>query len=235
MTINELLVSGKRLLRENNIDDYAIIAKLLLASILDCKKEELLINYEKEVLDEKKQEFFNDLERIANGYPLQYLTGKQEFMKMNFFVNESVLIPRADTEVLVEEVIAVGSGKRDILELCTGSGCIAISLAKNMKNAKIIATDISESALNVAKRNSDVLLDNDVIEFKKSDIFENVYGEFDIIVSNPPYIKRDIIKDYNLKYEPSLALDGGEDGLEFYRVIINEGHKYLKENRFYST
>lgn len=131
-------------------------------------------------------------------------------MKMDFYVDENVLIPRSDTEVLVEEVIALSKekNKKEILELCTGSGAIAISLAKYLRNISITATDISEAALNVAKKNEKRLLEKQKIEFIQSDMFENIDRKYDIIVSNPPYIKTDVIKEYVLKYEPKLALDG---------------------------
>lgn len=150
---------------------------------------------------------------------------------MKFFVDENVLIPRYDTEVLVEEVlkIAKNENKKEILELCTGSGIIAISLAKYLEDAKIIATDVSEEALNIAKRNAKNLGQEEKINFVKSDMFEKIDKKFDIIVSNPPYIKTDVIKEYSLEYEPKIALDGGEDGLIFYRTIIENGYKYLNE------
>ena len=128
-------------------------------------------------------------------------------MKMKFFVNENVLVPRADTEILVEEVISLAKGRKDVLELCTGSGIIAISLAKYVDGLKITATDISKCALEVAKKNAKELLQDKNIFFLQSDIYEKVQGKYDIIVSNPPYIKSEEIKKYLLDYEPNLALD----------------------------
>lgn len=124
MTIQEILVKGTKILNKNNIDDAALTAKLLLSKILDFRKEELIIHSDDEVNKNDQEEFLNDIYRIAKGYPIQYLTEKKEFMKMDFFVNENVLIPRADTEILVEEVIKYCKGKKDLLELCTGSGAI---------------------------------------------------------------------------------------------------------------
>lgn len=151
---------------------------------------------------------------------------------MDFYVDENVLIPRNDTEILVEEVIEIckEEGKKDVLELCVGSGAIAISLAKYLEDVNLLGVDISEEVVEVAKKNAKNLLKDKAIQFIKSDMFENVEGKFDVIVSNPPYIKTRVIKEYNLKFEPKLALDGGEDGLEFYNIIINEGYKYLKTN-----
>ena len=147
---------------------------------------------------------------------------------MQFIVNENVLIPRADTEILVEEAIKLIQSKNHILEMCTGSGAIAISLAKYIKNVNITATDISKEALEIAKQNAKKLLKKQDIEFIQSDMFENVKNKYNIIISNPPYIKTEEIKEYKLQYEPKLALDGGEDGLRFYRKIIQEGIKHLK-------
>lgn len=151
---------------------------------------------------------------------------------MNFFVNENVLVPRSDTETLVEEVIKLSKelDKKDILELCTGSGVIAVSLKKYLEKVDVTATDISTKALEVAKKNAKQLLEKNNIEFIQSNMFEKIHGKYDIIVSNPPYIETEVMKEYNLEFEPRLALDGGQDGLEFYKIIIKEGHKYLKEN-----
>lgn len=169
---------------------------------------------------------------MAEGYPLQYLTHKKEFMKMDFYVDEDVLIPRNDTEILVEEVIRVckEEGKKDILELCVGSGAIAISLAKYLEAVNITGIDISEGAIEIAKKNAKKLLKDEGIKFIQSDMFQNVDGKFDVIVSNPPYIKSKVIENYSLAFEPHLALDGGEDGLEFYSIIINEAYKYLEKD-----
>lgn len=163
---------------------------------------------------------------------MQYITNYQEFMGMKFFVNENVLVPRSDTETLVEEVIKLAKeeNKKDIIELCTGSGIIAISLKKYLEEANVIATDISTKALEIAKRNTKQLLEEDKIKFIQSDMFEKITGKYDIIISNPPYIKTEVIKEYSLEFEPIFALDGGQDGLEFYKIIIKEGYKYLKRN-----
>ena len=154
-------------------------------------------------------------------------------MKLNFFVNENVLIPRQDTEILVEEVmnIAKKTNAKTILDLCTGSGAIAVSLAKYIPNTEITAVDISQEALKVAKKNA---ISNEVenqITFISSDLFTNLENQkFDIIVSNPPYIKEGVMKelDKEVKMEPELALNGGKDGLYFYRKIVSNAYQYLK-------
>lgn len=163
---------------------------------------------------------------------MQYLIKAKEFMGMNFYVDEDVLVPRSDTEILVEEAIKILKQRKNvkILELCTGSGIIAVSLEKELKNADITAIDISKNALEIAKKNESKLIREGKIKFIQSDMFENVQGKFDVIIVNPPYIKTDVIKKYNLKFEPQIALDGGEDGLEFYRIILKQGYEYLKKN-----
>ena len=162
---------------------------------------------------------------------MQYIIGKKDFMGMEFLVNENVLIPRADTEVLVEETIRIAKEGDSILDLCTGSGAIAISLAKYLKDSYIVASDVSIEALKVAELNAKHLIEDKLIYFAQSDMFQKIEQRFDIIVSNPPYIKKEVIKDYDLKYEPIIALDGGNDGLDFYRIIINNAYKYLNEKR----
>lgn len=209
MTIQEALNQGKKILTENNIDEASLISRMLLSHILNCKKEELIIKQE-EMQETQAKEFLDGIKKISQGYPIQYITHSKEFMGMDFYVDENVLIPRADTEILVEEVISLvkENSFKEILELCTGSGSIAISLAKYIEDANITATDISEGALKVAKRNEDRLLEEQNIQFIQSDMFENIDKKYGMIVSNPPYIKTDVIKEFSLEYEPNLALDG---------------------------
>lgn len=202
-------------------------------------KFELVINHTQEVSDERIHYFEAGLEKIKNNIPIQYITNHQEFMKLNFYVDENVLIPQPDTEVLVEEVIKYAKNKNSddsklqILDLCTGSGAIAISLAKYIENCEITATDISSKAIQIAKLNAENNLVHNKINFIESDMFENVQDKkFDIIVSNPPYIESDTILELSLEvqHEPLLALDGGNDGLKFYRNIATNSHKCLCEN-----
>lgn len=175
-----------------------------------------------------------DLERLINNEPIQHILGYQEFMKLKFKVNPDVLIPRQDTEILVEEVLnlAKNSENFSILDLCTGSGAIAISLSKAMNKAKVYAGDISKKALKIAEYNNQNLK-ADVTIFE-TDMFKQVHQKFNIIVSNPPYIKTKVINklDKEVQKEPIIALDGGEDGLFFYKEIINNAYKYLKEDGY---
>ena len=210
MTIQEALIHGKNILTSNHIDEASLISRMLLSYMLKCKKEELIIRENEEIKEEKAKEYFDGIEKISKGYPVQYITHSKEFMGMDFYVDKNVLIPRADTEILVEEVISLvkENNSKEILELCTGSGAIAISIAKYIGDINITATDISDGALEVAKKNEERLLEKKKIEFVQSDMFEKINKKYDIIVSNPPYIKTDVIKEYSLEYEPQIALDG---------------------------
>ena len=231
MTIKEILSKGMIMLKGNNVDSPKLKARLLLQFILK-KPRQYLIVYDNEEVGKKEQwEYFVNIEKLTNGVPLQHITHQQEFMKMNFFVNENVLIPRPDTEILVEEVIKIASkmSKPKILDLCTGSGAIAIAIAKNVPNAELYAIDISSKAIDVAQKNSKEL--GTKIKFIKSNLFSKLEKmKFDIIVSNPPYIKKDVMKALSkeVKKEPELALDGGIDGLDFYRKITAQAIEYLK-------
>lgn len=164
-------------------------------------------------------------------YHHQHLTGVQNFMGMDFKVSPAVLIPRADTEILVEEVMKDGAVGASILDMCTGSGCIILSLVKYVSGARGMGADISENALAVAKENGSLLgLD---AEFIQSDLYENIDDSFDIIVSNPPYIKTEVIDTLMPEvrdHDPYIALDGGEDGLDFYRKIIAGAVDHLNRN-----
>lgn len=236
MKIEKLLKEGKIKLIENKIEDANLIARVLLEFVLKIDRNELIKKQLQEIEKEKEEEYKQKVEQILQGIPLQYITNSQEFMKLNFFVNENVLIPQPDTEILVEEVIKIAQleNKIRILDICTGSGCIGISLAYYLKNAKITMSDISKNAIEIAKKNAK---ENKVLEktkFIKSDLFENIKEKFDIIVSNPPYIETDVIKNLSkqVQNEPKIALDGGEDGLLFYRKLIKEAPNFLNNNGY---
>lgn len=236
MNIEEILKKEINNLKQNNIENSTLKVKILLANILNVKKEYLLIHSEEEVKQEDKIKYENNINELIKGKPLQYITNKQEFMGLNFYVDENVLIPQPDTEILVEKAIEIAetTQKNKILDMCTGSGCIAISLAKNINNAQIIATDISNNALNVANKNAINHNVENKIKFINSDMFNNIEEKFDIIVSNPPYIETVTINklEIEVQNEPHLALDGGIDGLKFYKIIANNAFKYLNENGY---
>lgn len=236
MNIKQALEEAKNILKSNNFEDSNIIAKELLSYVLKKDKVYLTINSDTALTDTKYAEFTKYIEQIIDGKPLQYITQKQEFMGIDFFVNEDVLIPQPDTEILVETVLDICK-KYDkqslrMLDLCTGSGAIAISLSKIL-NTQVFASDVSTKALKVAEKNN--VMNNTKVEFIESNLFEKINGEkFDIIVSNPPYIKNEEIKSLSkqVQNEPYIALAGGEDGLDFYRKIIDEAYKYINKNGY---
>ena len=230
----ELLKLGENVLKKENIQDSHIKASALLQYVLKQTKQELIINSEEIVEPSKVNEYNNYLQEIIKGTPIQYITKHQQFMALDFYVDENVLIPQPDTEVLVEEGIKIIKEQNmEVLDLCTGSGAIAISIAHYCQNSTVTATDISQEALEVARKNAN--LNNVNIEFIESNLFDKLTERsFDIILSNPPYIETDIINtlEKDVQSEPYIALDGGKDGLEFYKRILNEAHKHLKINGY---
>ena len=233
MKIKEIRALGIQKLNENNIDDAIYKANKLLQYILKIKKIDFILK-ENEYVDIKiEKKYIELLDELIKGKPLQYITHSQEFMKLNFFVDENVLIPQPDTEILVEKALELikDSKNMSILDLCTGSGAIAISIKKYMNNVNMYASDISKKALNIARLNAK---NNDTeIQFIESNMFENIKNlKFDIIVSNPPYIETDAIINLpkDVQNEPILALDGGLDGLTYYKIIRDNGYSFLKHN-----
>lgn len=236
MTILELKKYGKQELSKNNIDDIDIKINCLLKFVLRLDSNQIILKLSESVSERNEMQFEKYINELIKGVPLQYITNNQEFMGMNFYVDENVLIPRPDTEILVEEVIKeskIKQKKLQILDMCTGSGAIAISLAKYIENCSVIAVDISELALKIARKNAKINKVLEKIEFIQSNMFENIKNrKFDILVSNPPYIETNVIENLNkdVKNEPIIALDGGKDGLEFYREIANNIKNELNIN-----
>ncbi len=286
MNQSELLKLGKELLRQEKIEEVEIKARELLEFILKQSREELIINSLEQVSRDKEREYKEKLQQIIQGIPLQYITKKQEFMGLDFYVDENVLIPQPDTETLVEQSLKIIKNIRQnnvgleqtnatsqndlshkendnrpiqVLDLCTGSGAIAISIAKYAQknqdfqieediqqenshypqsredNVSIIASDISSKALEIAKKNSIQNKVEEKIQFIQSDMFEGLTNyKFDVIVSNPPYIETSIIPTLSkeVRHEPTLALDGGKDGLKFYKCILENASNYLKPDGY---
>lgn len=249
MQIKELLKEGKFKLIQNEIDDASIQSKILMQFVLKQSQSFIIACGEKQLEEYQVSEYKSYIDKIIEGKPIQYITNNQEFMKLNFYVDENVLIPQPDTEILVEEVINNCNqdtdegiikdsskeiiSKIEILDLCTGSGAIGISLAKYIKECKVTCTDICMKALQIAKLNAEKNLVHKNMEFILSDLFENLQKiKFDIIVSNPPYIKTEVINTLKkpVQNEPHLALDGGKDGLDFYKKIIKNAPEYLNPN-----
>lgn len=233
MTIMEAIKKGMIELKNSNIETPKLNARLLMQFTLNKSRQYIIVNDQQKLESMEENKYFNRIKKMKEGIPLEHIIHQKEFMKLNFYVDEKVLIPRQDTEILVEEVIKIAknTNANEILDLCTGSGAIAISLAKYLNNSHITAIDVSVDALQIAKKNA---INNGVqnqITFINSDMFTELKNKkFDIIVTNPPYIKKHVINDLEIqvKKEPYIALDGGEDGLKFYRKIIKESYEYLK-------
>lgn len=238
LTLDLLLTEGVKVLTEAGIEEATLDARYLLFEVFHTDMTHFLldrgrvISEDDQVLDQVKQ-YRLMIEKRSQRIPLQHITGSREFMGLEFYVNEHVLIPRQDTETLVELILKDYKGRKPvILDMCTGSGCIAISLSKIGGFDGVTAVDLSKEALKVAKRNADVLLGPDRITLIESDLFQAIEpkSRFDIIVSNPPYIPTEIIKELQPEvrnFEPMLALDGREDGLFFYRQLVSEGRRFL--------
>ena len=235
MIIKEVLKTAIEKLKNKNIEDASMKVKMILSDTLNKEKEYLLVHDQDELDEDILKVFDERLNKLISGKPIQYILNKQDFMGLHFYVDENVLIPQPDTENLVEEVIKISKTLKmskeqlKVLDMCTGSGAIAVSLSKYIDKALIYASDISINALDVAKKNAKSnSLD---ITFIHSDLFNDIEisNQFDIIVSNPPYIETEVIKSLSkeVQEEPIIALDGGKDGLDFYREIIKCAKEYL--------
>lgn len=230
-TVRALYERGCQILQKAKIENAPYDARALLEWVLEFNHADFILEANKEVDEKKEEQYIKYMEKRSTHYPLQYIMKQSFFMDFEFFVDEGVLIPRQDTEILIETILEKETDiSQDILDVCTGSGCIGLSLKKYLSKSNVTAVDISKTALDIAKINKE-RLDADVI-FLESDLFENVKGQFDIIVSNPPYIKTKEIAtlmDEVKTFEPTLALDGMEDGLFFYDKLLRKGRSYLKK------
>lgn len=233
MTYLECYEQGCRTLQAAGIEEAALDARLLLEAVCGTDRNDLLVHGEQPVAPEAEEKYLNWIRQRAEHIPLQQLTGEQGFMGLTFSVNEHVLIPRQDTEILVEEVLKELHDGMRVLDMCTGSGCILLSLLHYSNDCEGLGVDLSAEALEVAGRNVLKVLTPEKAEhahFLQSDLFEKVEGKFEIIVSNPPYIASAEVEKLMPEvrdHEPRMALDGTEDGLYFYRRIIEEAGKHL--------
>ncbi len=232
--LEQLLSEAKKRLKASGAGEYSLDSSLFMMKATGFSKIQLFTKNHYALTEEEAENFEKMVSRREKGEPCQYITGEAFFFGHEFKVNKSVLIPRADTEVLVETVLDYKEkyGIKNMLDIGTGSGCIAISLA--LEGINMTACDISQCALETAEKNAQ--LNNAKVEFKQSDVFSSFEGEkFDAVVSNPPYIEKEVIPTLMREvkdFEPMNALDGGDDGLDFYRQIVHEGKEHLKENGF---
>lgn len=258
MKLRDILDEGKSLLKKNKIDDADYDATEILLNLLDMDmsrylfecEDELEDKYDKRTISSIISNFDELISARASHFPLQYILGETYFCGLRFNIDRNVLIPRQDTEILVEKVMADNQDKNKfILDMCTGSGCIAVSLAALGDYKLVVGTDISDDALEIAAKNADELVVdksledemNQQIYFLQSDMFDNLekiknklgIESFDIITANPPYIRSDEISKLQKEvkdFEPRLALDGDKDGLKFYKTIAKDAKNYLNDN-----
>lgn len=247
MTYQECYKQGRELLQKAGVEEAALDARLLLEYVCGTNRNDLLVHGERLVAETDVIRYQELLNKRSGRIPLQHLTGVQEFMGLTFRVNEHVLIPRQDTEILVEEVLKELHDGMRVLDMCTGSGCILVSLLHYSNDCQGVGVDISEEALAVARENAENILtrkeayftgqadgsENDCetsVHFLQSNLFEKVTGQYEFIVSNPPYIQSAVIDTLMPEvrdHEPRLALDGTEDGLFFYRRIVEDSREHL--------
>ena len=234
MKYQEILNEGSKILKLNDIRSYNLDSEILLSSTLKLDRSQLLLNLDKRIENQEKKIFFNFIERRSKNEPIAYITGYKEFWKSKFKVNKNVLIPRPDTETIIEQVLnelAINSSKK-ILDIGTGSGCIIISILSERKKCFGIGIDISKNAVKLAKYNAKIQHIDNRIKFLNSDIDNFCGDKYDLIISNPPYIKHHEINclEKDIKnHEPKVALDGGIDGYNKIRLIIEKSSTLIKK------
>jgi len=233
MIISDLLNSGSKILKSKKIQTHQIDSEIILSNIMKLQKEKIIIDSDKEVSERIINHFNKLITRRSTSEPLAYILKKKEFWSKNFFVNRNTLIPRPETELLCETIIKVLKNKRSlILDIGTGTGCILLSILSEVKKAKGVGVDISKKAIQVAKKNSYNLRLNKRAKFFTRSINDVYSYKFDLIVSNPPYIKTSDIKNLSddvRKFEPKIALDGGKDGLDVIKKVIYKSKTILKK------
>ena len=236
MVISQALINAAHTLRLNGRTSCAEDARGIMCSVLDCGKLYLTVHRDEELPSDAERRFSALIQRRAKHEPVSYLTNCREFMSLEFYVDENVLIPRPDTEILVEKVLALFSDSTaSVLDMCTGSGAVAVSLAKYMPLSRVMGLDISADAVKTAEKNASSNGVADRCTFEIFDVREPYCGTFDVLTANPPYIPTADIADLDSDvkdFEPHLALDGGADGMSFYEKIIKNAPSCLKEGGF---
>lgn len=232
--LREIYTEGKNRLQKAGVQSYEFDARQLLFFAFSIDANQYLLDQSMPLSREEEKKvnsYFEAIQKRSEKIPLQYITGKQNFCGLDFYVNENVLIPRLDTEVLVEKILECEEPGQSVMDMCTGSGCIAITLQK-LGGFQVMAVDISEEALTLARKNAQ--RNQAQVTFFQSNMFDQLSNtsKVDVIVSNPPYIESKVVDELDdevKKYEPRLALDGMEDGLHFYRILAREGKRFLNE------
>ena len=232
--LREVYTEGKNRLQKAGVQSYEFDARQLLFFVFSIDANQYLLNQSMpfgEEEEKKVNSYFEAIQKRSEKIPLQYITGEQNFCGLDFYVNENVLIPRLDTEILVEKILEYEEPGQRVMDMCTGSGCIAITLQK-LGGFQVMAVDISEEALTLARKNAQ--RNQAQVTFFQSNMFDQLSNtsKVDVIVSNPPYIESKVVDELDdevKKYEPRLALDGMEDGLHFYRILAREGKRFLNE------
>lgn len=232
--LREIYTEGKNRLQKAGVQSYEFDARQLLFFVFSIDANQYLLNQSMPLSEEEEKKvnsYFEAIQKRSENIPLQYITGEQNFCGLDFYVNENVLIPRLDTEVLVEKILECEEPGQSVMDMCTGSGCIAITLQK-LGGFQVMAVDISEEALTLARKNAQ--RNQAQVTFFQSNMFDQLSNtsKVDVIVSNPPYIESKVVDELDdevKKYEPRLALDGMEDGLYFYRILAREGKRFLNE------
>ena len=233
MKISDLLNSGSKILKNKKVLTYQLDSEIMLSNLLKKKREQIIINLEKKVSQTTVNNFNKMIIRRSTREPLAYILSSKEFWSKNFFVNRNTLIPRPETELLCDSVIKIIKNKDSyILDIGTGTGCILLSILSETKKTKGIGIDISKKAIKVAKKNSNSFRLNKRVKFFKKSLDELYNCKFDVVVSNPPYIKTNDIKNLSddvSKFEPKIALDGGKDGLDVIKKVIYKSKTILKK------
>ena len=233
MKILDNLKDGQQILKENNIPSYKIDCEILMSKILNISREDVLLNLEKQIKKEEREKYFNLVNRRKKKEPIAYIINNKSFWRDKFITNENALIPRPDSEHLVEQslrIIKKNQSKR-ILDVGVGSGCLSISILKERLYCKCDAIDLSKNALKLAKNNANLHQLSSRIRFYKRDVDNFYHDKYDLIISNPPYIIKHKIKYLGtINYEPKIALDGGLDGLEIIRKVISKSKYLLRFN-----
>jgi len=232
MEILELINNGSRKLKNKKIYSHKLDSEILLSKVLNKTREELLINLNKKIEPKKINDFYKLVDRRSLKEPIAYILEKKEFWSKNFLVNNNTLIPRPETELMVEKIVKIFKTKNIfILDIGTGTGCILLSILGELKNSKGIGIDISSKAIKIANENSKKHKLTQRTKFYRRSLSEIYQNKFDLIVSNPPYIMRKDIKNLDediKKFEPKLALDGGNDGLDLIKKVIYKSKNILK-------